>query len=140
VDDGPAALDFYRRAFCAEVRLQLDMPGGGLGHAELVIGDSVVMLASEFPEMGAVSPRTLGGTAASFMIYTDDADAMFARAVECGASVEREVQDQFCGDRSGTLSDPFGHRWSIATHIEDVTEDELNNRMAGFAQDSDSVG
>lgn len=133
VDDAPAALDFYRDAFGARERLRLEMPGGSIGHAELEIGDSVVMLASEFPEIGAVSPSTIGGTAVSLMIYTEDADAMFARAVELGATEVRPVEDQFYGDRSGMVTDPFGHRWSIATHVEDVSEEDLRHWLSGAA-------
>ncbi len=130
VDDGPAALEFYKRAFGARERMRMDSPDGRLGHAELEIGDSVVMLASEHPEIGAVSPRTIGGTAVSLLLYTDDVDMVFARAVDNGATAVRPVQNQFYGDRSGTVQDPFGHHWSIATHIEDVSPEQIAERMS----------
>ncbi len=128
VGDGAAALDFYKRAFGAVERMRIDWPGGAIGHAEIVFGDSVVMLASEFPEMDAVSPKTVGGTPVSLLLYTEDVDAMFARAVEAGAREIRAVKNQFYGDRTGTLEDPFGHRWTIATHVEDVSAEELAKR------------
>ena len=123
-----AAIDFYRRAFGAEEILRLPM-GDRIGHAEIRIGDSVVMLADEFPEMDALGPASRGGPTSSLLLYTGDVDAMFARAVAAGGTVERVPQDQFYGDRMGTLLDPFGQRWSIATHIEDVAEDEMRRRM-----------
>lgn len=128
VDDGPRALEFYKQAFGAVELFRLDMPDGRLGHAEFTVGDSHVMLAEEFPEMEALAPKSIGGTAVSLMIYTEDADAMFARALEAGAVALRPVADQFYGDRSGMLRDPFGHKWSIATHIEDVSAAELERR------------
>ncbi len=130
VDDARSALEFYKKTFGARERLRMESPDGGIAHAELEIGDSVVMMASEFPEIGAVAPSTIGGTAVSLLLYTEDADAVFARAVANGAAVVRPVQDQFYGDRSGMVTDPFGHRWSIATHIEDVSPEELQDRMS----------
>jgi PhnB protein len=123
-----AAIDFYRRAFGAEEVLRLPM-GDRIGHAEVRIGDSMVMLADEFPEMGALGPESRGGATSSLLFYTEDVDAMFARAVAAGGTAEREPEDQFYGDRMGTLLDPFGQRWSIATHIEDVDEGEMRRRM-----------
>ena len=128
VDDGSRALEFYKKAFGAVELFRLEMPDGRLGHAEFTVGDSHVMLADEFPEMEALAPKTVGGTAVSLMIYTEDADAMFARALEAGAVALRPVADQFYGDRSGMLKDPFGHKWSIATHMEDVSAAELERR------------
>ena len=128
VDDGLAALEFYKKAFGAVERLRMDWGGGKIGHAEFTIGDSVVMMASEFPELGALSPKTVGGTTVSILIYTENVDDMFARAIAEGATEIRPVSNQFYGDRSGTLDDPFGHRWTVSTHVEDVSEEELARR------------
>ena len=131
------ALDFYGRAFGAEVLVRMDMPDGRIGHAEIKIGDSRVMLADEMPDMAdavARSPQTLGGTSFGLMIYMDDVDKRFARAIEAGAVVKRAVQDQFYGDRTGTLQDPFGHVWTIGTHVEDVSPEEMKKRMASLAK------
>jgi PhnB protein len=132
VRGGSAAIDFYQRAFGAKERMRLPMPDGRLGHAELQLGDSVVMLADEFPEMGAKSPQTIGGTSVGILFYVPNADAIFAEAVAAGAKVERPLQNQFYGDRSGTVIDPFGHKWTIATHVEDVSSEELGRRMAAM--------
>ena len=123
------ALDFYARAFGATEIMRIPM-GGLIGHAEVRIGDSVVMLADEME--GHSGPQTLGGTPVSLMIYTRDVDAMFARAIAAGATVKRPVDNQFYGDRTGVLVDPFGHVWSIATHVEDVSEDEIARRLAAM--------
>jgi PhnB protein len=131
------ALDFYKRAFGAEVTVRMDMPDGRVGHAEMKIGDSNVMLADEMPDMADAvtrSPVTLGGSSVGLMIYLDDVDTRFKRAVEAGATVKRPVQDQFYGDRTGTLQDPFGHIWTIGTHVEDVSPEEMNKRMAAFTK------
>lgn len=124
------ALDFYARAFGAVEVLRLPM-GGLIGHAEIRIGDSIVMLADEME--GYAGPQTIGGSPVSLMIYTKDVDAMFDRAVAAGATVRRPVADQFYGDRTGVLVDPYGHVWSIATHIEDVSEDEIARRLAAMS-------
>jgi PhnB protein len=108
---------------------RMPMPGGQIGHAEIRIGDSPIMLADEFPDMGAVSPKTLKGTPVGIMLYVDDVDKLFAQAVAAGGNVERPVTDQFYGDRSGTLIDPFGHKWTISTHKEDVPPGEMQKRM-----------
>jgi PhnB protein len=108
--------------------MRLDAPGGRIGHAEIRIGDSPIMLADEFPEIGARSPQSLGGAAVSILLYVEDVDARFAQAVAAGARVVRPVKDQFYGDRSGTLVDPFGHQWTVATHTEDVTPEEMRRR------------
>jgi PhnB protein len=132
VKGGKAALAFYQRAFGAEPVYQLDMPDGRIGHAEIQIGDSRVMLADEAPEMPDVvakSPIALGGTTVGICLYVDDVDALFKRAVEAGAEVKRPVTNQFYGDRSGTVVDPFGHCWTIATHVEDISPDEMRSRM-----------
>jgi len=125
-----AAIDFYKKAFGATEIMRMPQPDGRIGHAELRIGGSVVMLADEFPEMDHVSPKTLGGTPVSLLLYVENADATFERAVSLGSKVIKPLQNQFYGDRSGFLEDPFGHRWSIATHIEDVSPEEMQRRMA----------
>jgi PhnB protein len=134
VDDAAAAIDFYRRAFDAVELMRLPMPGNKIGHAEIKLGDSTIMLADEFPEHGARSPKTLGGSPVSLMLYVEDCDAMFARAVAAGATVFRPLADQFYGDRSGCLIDPFGHQWTVSTHKEDVPPEELQRRMDVFAK------
>jgi PhnB protein len=123
------AIDFYRRAFGATELLRMQAPDGRVGHAEIKIGNSPLMLADEFPEMGAQSPQALGGAAVSFLIYVDDVDARFRQAIDAGGTVVRPVKDQFYGDRSGTLKDPFGHTWTIATHQEDLSPEELERRQ-----------
>ena len=132
VDDGAAAIRFYEAAFGAVEVMRLEM-GGKIGHAEVRIGDSRVMLSDEWPQMGVLGPKSRGGPTASLLIYTEEVDAAFARAVAAGGTVERPVQDQFYGDRSGTLVDPFGHRWTLATHVEDVPPEEMNRRMREHA-------
>ena len=135
VNGGAAAIAFYARAFGAEELVRMDTPNGKLGHAELQVGDSRIMLADEFPEMGAKGPKTFGGSPVNLLLYVNDCDAVFARAVAAGATVKRPLKDQFYGDRSGTVEDPFGHSWTIATHTEDVPPDEMKRRaeaaMAG---------
>ena len=130
VSDGAAAIEFYKKAFGAEEVMRFPGPGGKIMHAEVKIGDSIVMLADEFPEMGVKSPQAYGGSPVSMAIYVADVDARFNQAVAAGAKVVRAVKDQFYGDRSGTLTDPFGHTWTIATHKEDVSMEEMNRRMA----------
>lgn len=128
VRDGKAAVEFYQRAFGATVRHVMEMPNGKVMHAELQIGDSVIMLSDEFPDYGALSPLALGGSGSSLNVYVDDVDAVFAQAVAAGASVTRPVADQFWGDRTGYLSDPFGHKWSVATRTEEVSPEEIARR------------
>jgi PhnB protein len=128
VDDATKAIDFYKQVLGATERMRMPAPGGKVGHAELQIGDSVVMLADEFPEMGAVSPKTVGGTPVTLGVYVEDVDKTFDAAVQAGAKALRPVEDQFYGDRSGQIEDPFGHRWSLSTHIEDVSPDEMAKR------------
>jgi PhnB protein len=132
VSGGAKAIDFYKRALGATERMRLEGPDGKIGHAEIEIGDSVIMLADEFPEMGAKGPQTIGGTPVGICLYVENADARFEQAVKAGAKIERPLQDQFYGDRSGTVIDPFGHKWTIATHIEDVPPEEINRRMAAM--------
>ena len=130
-----AALAFYKRAFGAEELVRMDMPDGRVAHAELQIGDSRIMLADEMADMADAvtkSPTSLGMPSAGFMIYVPDVDAQWKRAVEAGAKVKRPIKDQFYGDRSGTLEDPFGHVWTIGTHIEDVSPEEMRKRMASM--------
>jgi PhnB protein len=131
VDGAADAIDWYVRALGASEVFRMEHDGK-IGHAEIRIGDSHVMLADEAPELNHLSPKSRGGATASFMIYLDDVDAAFARAIEAGATEQRPVQDQFYGDRSGTLIDPFGHVWTIATHVEDVSPDEMEARMAAM--------
>ena len=123
------AIEFYKQAFGATERFRMPGPDGKtIGHAELVIGDSIVMLADEFPEYGNSSPLTLKGTTVNFALYVVDADASFKRAVNAGATVVRPIADQFYGDRAGCVQDPFGHRWTLMTHKEDLTPAELDKR------------
>ena len=129
VDGAAEAIDFYTDAFGAEEVMRMPM-GDRIAHAEIRIGDSHVMLADEHPDMDLLGPESRGGATASLMVYVEDVDATFAEAIEAGGVEERGVQDQFYGDRSGTLVDPFGHRWTIATHVEDVGPEEMQRRMA----------
>ncbi len=127
-----AAIDFYQRAFGATELYRMAGPDGKIMHAEIKIGDSVIMMSDEFPDWGALSPTTIGGSASSLMLYVEDVDATTAQAAAAGATVERPPTDQFWGDRSSMLKDPFGHRWSIATHIEDVPSAEMEERMKAW--------
>jgi PhnB protein len=129
VRDADRALTFYRQAFGATETFRLEGPGGRIGHAEVKIGDSIVMLADEHPEMGARGPQSLGGTPVHLLVYVEDVDTQVQRAVAAGAKVVRPVKDQFYGDRSGTVEDPFGHSWTLATHKEDVSPAEMRRRM-----------
>lgn len=128
LNDAAAAIDFYAKAFGAKEVFRMPM-GNKIGHAEILIGDSHVMLSDEWPDMGILSPRSRGGTTASLMIYLPDVDKAYDRAIAAGATKERAVDNQFWGDRMGTLVDPFGHRWTLATHVEDVAPDEMQERM-----------
>ena len=135
VRDARAAIDFYSKAFGAETVLKLDMPDGSIAHAEIRIGDSVVMLSEENEAWGTKSPVTLGGSPMFLMAYVADVDAAFRQALDAGATEVRPVADQFYGDRSGTLKDPYGHQWTLSTHIEDVSQAEAQKRMeAMFAK------
>lgn len=129
VDDAAKAIDFYTSAFGFKERMRMPGPGGSIGHAELEIGNSVIMLADEFPDMGALGPKTVGGTPVSVAVYVEDVDATFKKAIDGGAKELRPVEDQFYGDRAGQLEDPFGHKWSVMTHIEDVPPDEMAKRV-----------
>jgi len=132
IDGAARALDWYAEAFGAEEVLRMPM-GDKIAHAEIRIGDSHVMMTDEWPERGKLAPRSRGGATAMFMIYVPDVDQAFARAVAAGATVTQPVTDQFYGDRSGTLVDPFGHEWTLATHVEDVSPEEMDRRMAAMA-------
>jgi len=122
------ALDFYKKVFNAKELRRMDMPGGKIGHAELEIGDSMIMLADESPEMGNKSPQSVGGTPVTVHLYIEDVDEVVNRAVAAGATLKKPVQNQFYGDRSGTLVDPFGHMWHVSTHIEDMSAEEMQRR------------
>ncbi|HEY2456819.1 MAG TPA: VOC family protein [Candidatus Acidoferrum sp.] len=124
------AIEFYKSAFGADEIMRMPQPDGRIGHAEIKIGDSTIMLADEFPEMGARSPQSLGGSPVSILLYVEDVDTVFAQAVAAGAKVQRPLADQFYGDRTGGVTDPFGHVWYIATHTEDVSEEEMKKRAA----------
>ncbi len=130
VDGAVAAIDFYSKVFGATERMRMPSPGDKIGHAELEIGDSIIMLADEHPEMGIRGPKSIGGTPVTISVYVDDVDGVFERAVAEGANATRQVENQFYGDRSGQFDDPFGHRWSVATHVEDVPPDEMEKRAA----------
>lgn len=130
VDGAARALGFYRKAFGAQELMRHAGPDGRIGHAEIRIGDSIVMLADEHHEIDARGPRALGGSPVGLHLYVTDVDAVARRAVAAGARIVRPVQDQFYGDRNGTLEDPFGHQWHISTHIEDVSPAELRRRAA----------
>jgi PhnB protein len=128
VDRGTEAIEFYKKAFGAEERFRMDGPNGTIGHAELAIGDSILMLADDSPQSSTKSPKELGGSSAGVFMYVEDVDAVVKRAVDAGASLTMEVADMFWGDRFGTVTDPFGHVWSIATHVEDVPPEEMGER------------
>jgi PhnB protein len=125
-----AAIDFYKSIFGATERIRMGGPDGKIGHAELQIGDSVVMLADEHPEMGIVGPKTVGGTPVALSVYVEDVDATLAKAADAGAKVTRPAEDRFYGDRTASFQDPFGHEWSVQTHIEDVSPEEMQRRAA----------
>jgi len=130
VADGAGAIEFYQRVFGAVERMRLGGPDGKLGHAELMIGDSMIMLADENPAVGARAPGAFGGTPVSLHLYNEDVDAVAARALAAGAKLRRPVENQFYGDRLGTIEDPFGHVWHISTHVEDVSQEEIGRRAA----------
>jgi PhnB protein len=128
VDDATAAIDFYKKAFGAKERVRMDAPDGKVGHAELEIGDSLIMLSDPFPQTHTKPPKELGGTSAGLFMYSEDVDAAVQKAVDAGATVEMEVEDMFWGDRFGSVLDPFGHLWSISTHVEDLSPEEIAER------------
>jgi PhnB protein len=129
VRNAAQAIEFYQRAFGAKERVRMPMPDGRVGHAELMIGNSVIMLGDEFPQMGNPSPQTLNGTPVGFALYVKDVDEAFDRAIQAGATVKEAVDNKFWGDRAGTIMDPFGHKWTLLTHFEDVSPKEMKKRM-----------
>jgi PhnB protein len=128
IDGAAEAIEFYKRAFGATERMRMSMPDGKIAHAELDIGDSVVMLNDQLPQSHIKSPNDLGGTTTSVFLYVEDVDSVVQDAIDAGATVTMPVADQFWGDRFGAVSDPFGHHWAIATHVEDLTPDEIAER------------
>jgi PhnB protein len=136
IEGAAEAIRFYEQAFGATEVLRLPM-GDKIGHAEIRIGDSHVMLSDEWPDYGKLGPKARGGATAGLNIYLEDVDAAFARALAAGATVERPVEDQFYGDRCGTVIDPFGHSWTLSTHVEDIAEEELHRRMAEFSKQAE---
>jgi PhnB protein len=133
VDGASAAIEFYRDVFGATERMRMTEPDGRIGHAELEIGTAVIMLVDEFPDLGVRSPKTIGGTPVTMTLYVEDVDAVFTQATDAGATVLGSVKDQFYGDRTGQFEDPFGHRWSVATHVEDVSPEDLAQRAAAIS-------
>jgi PhnB protein len=132
VNDAAAAINFYKRAFGAIETFRLPGPDGRIGHAEMLIGDSPIMLADEAPQMGARSAKTIGGSPISIMLYVENVDEQYPKAIAAGGKELRPLKNQFYGDRSGTLEDPFGITWTIGTHVEDVSSEELQKRMAAM--------
>lgn len=128
VDGASAAIEFYRAVFGAPERMRMADPTGKIGHAEIEIGDSVIMLADEFPELGIKGPNAYGGSSSSLSVYVEDVNAVFEMAITNGATSVRPVKSEFYGDRLGTFLDPFGHSWSVATHMEDVSPEEISRR------------
>jgi len=133
INGAAKAIDFYKQVFGATELMRFDAPGGKIGHAELMIGDSRLMLADEYPEMGFKGPQSYGGSGVLIHLYVTAVDAVVAKATAAGARIVKPVQDQFYGDRTGTFEDPFGHLWGIATHIEDVSMEEMKRRVAAMA-------
>ena len=133
VRDGAAAIEYYKKAFGAVELFRIPAPGGKVGHAEIKIGDSVIMLGDEHPSMGYNGPETIGGTPVSLMIYLEDVDSVFERAVNSGGTVKQAIEDKFYGDRSGTVVDPFGHIWHLSTHTEDVPAEEMERRAKEYS-------
>ncbi len=135
VDGASAAIEFYRNVFGATERMRMSEPDGTIGHAELEIGTALIMLSDEYPDLGIRAPKTIGGTPVTISVYVEDVDDVFTRAIDAGATALRPVKDQFYGDRTGQFEDPFGHRWSVATHIEDVSPQEMAERAAAATSD-----
>ena len=128
------AIDYYTKVFGATELMRFPGPDGKVGHAEIKIGTSIVMLADEAPDKGYRSPQSLGGSGTGIMLYVEDVDGVFDRAIAAGGKAQQAVTDQFYGDRSGSLIDPFGHMWTVATHVEDVAPDEMQRRMEAMGQ------
>lgn len=130
IRNAASAIDFYKKAFGAIELFRMPQPDGKIAHAEIKIGDSPIMLSDEHPDLGFKSPQTLGGSPVSILLYVDDVDSVFNQAVAAGGKIDKPVEDKFYGDRSGSLTDPFGHLWHIATHTEDVSPEEMEKRAA----------
>jgi PhnB protein len=130
LSDASAALDFYQKAFGATELFRFNGPDGKIAHAEMKIGNSILMLSGEYPEMGFRSPLTLGGSPIGLMIYVEDVDTFAEKALAAGATLDKPIENKFYGDRSGTLKDPFGYSWHVSTHVEDVSPEELEKRMS----------
>jgi PhnB protein len=130
IDGASAAIDFYTTVLDAKERMRMPGPEGKVGHAELEIGESIIMLADEFPDMGNLGPKSIGGSPVSIMVYVEDVDATFAKALKAGATEKQAVENKFYGDRAGSFEDPWGHLWHVASHVEDVSPEEMERRMA----------
>jgi PhnB protein len=133
VDGASDAIDFYSKVFGAKERMRLGGPDGKVGHAELAIGDGLIMLADEHPEFGNVGPKSIGGSPVTISMYVEDVDDTFKKALDAGAKSLRDPENQFYGDRSGQFEDPFGHKWSVATRVEELSSEEIGKRAAGVA-------
>lgn len=140
VKNAAAAIEFYKKALGAAELFRMEAPGGKIGHAEIRIGDSHVMLADEYPDMGYKGPESLGGTSVHLMVYVSDVDKTYPQAIAAGGKEIRPLQTQFYGDRSGTLADPFGHVWTISTHVEDVSEEEMKKRAEAAMKEAGIEG
>jgi len=136
IDGAAKAIDFYKKVFGATEKMRMPSPGGKVGHAELTLGDSMIMLADEHADMGHRAPHAYGGSAVGLMVYVPDVDATVKTAIAGGAKVVRQVENQFYGDRMGTIEDPFGHQWYVATHVEDVPPEEMAKRAAAMGKKS----
>ena len=132
VNNAAQAIEFYKKAFGAKEVMRFDRPDGKVGHAEIKIGDTIIMLADESPEMQALAPKAYGGSPVSLLLYIEDVDAVFKKAISLGATEKRPLENMFYGDRTGSLIDPFGHIWYVSTHIEDVSQEEVRKRVAGM--------
>ena len=128
MDGAAAAIEFYEKVLGAKERMRMDAPGGKVGHAELELGDSLIMLADEVPDMDIRGPKSFGGSPVTISLYVEDVDAVFETALAAGATAVRPLENQFYGDRNGQFEDPFGHRWSVASHVEDVPPEEMEKR------------
>jgi PhnB protein len=133
IDGASDAIEFYKKIFGAQERFRMPQPDGTIGHAEIQLGDSVIMMSDAFPEMGVVDPKKLGGTPVTLSVYVQDVDTTFANAIKAGGTQVQPVEDKFYGDRAGQFEDPWGHRWNVMTHVEDVSPEEMEKRAAMFA-------
>jgi PhnB protein len=133
IDGASDAIEFYKKIFGAQERFRMPQPDGTLGHAEIQLGDSVIMMSDAFPDMGVVDPKKLGGTPVTLTVYVEDVDATFANALKAGATQLQPVEDKFYGDRAGQFEDPWGHRWNVMSHVEDVSPEEMEKRAAAFS-------